>query len=93
MAKKKTTPPLSLEPSEKKADKTKLIEAAMIAGTFVAIALLSVVTEGPGDTWPDWRIILTRIALLSVTSAIYFYMLLSTRTNPKGDAQETSKKK
>ena len=93
MAKKKITPPAGLERLEKAPNKSQWIRAAIIAGTFAAIALLSVVTQGPGETRPDWQIILTRIALLSVTTVIYFYMLFSTRLNRKDDTQQEKPKK
>jgi len=88
MAKKKTPLPKIQPPEEGKKKRSTWIRNAIIAGTFAAIALLSVVTKEPDGVWPDSKIIITRIALLSLTTALYFFMLFWTRPNKKEEKEK-----
>lgn len=90
MAKKQTLPE-KIEPTN---NKSKLIKTLIIAGTFAAIATLSIVTQGPGDGWPSAGVVAVRIVLLSACTAIYFWMLYHTRASRQNEKQkpQTGKK-
>jgi len=90
MAKKELLP---IEP-EAGNNKGKLIKVLIIAGTFIAIVVLSIVTQGPGSGWPAMSVIAIRIALLSLCTVIYFLMLYYTQASRAKDTQkpQTGKK-
>ena len=62
-----------------------LIKMLIIVGTFVAIATLSIVTQGPDDGWPSVSVVVARIVLLSACAAIYFGMLYHTRASRQNE--------
>lgn len=74
---KKTIP----EKTEPRNGKARLIKALIIAGTFLAVAALSIVTRGPDDGWPSPGVIAARIVLLSGCTVVYFGMLYYTRAS------------
>ena len=90
MAKKELLP---VEP-EAGNNKGKLIKVLIIVGTFIAIAVLSIVTQGQGGGWPAASVIAIRIALLSLCTVVYFLMLYYTQASRAKDAQkpQTGKK-
>ena len=68
-------------------NKGKLIKMLIIAGTFLAIAVLSIVTQGQGGGWPAASVIAIRIALLSLCTVIYFLMLYYTQASRAKDTE------
>jgi hypothetical protein len=93
MAKRKTPPPKTTAPEAAEKKWKKWIRPAIIFGTFASIILLSVFTQGPNDAWPSWQLILTRIAFLAVSTALYFFMLFRTQSERKKEHQKTKPKK
>ena len=78
-------------PQEKSAagnGKGALIKAIIIAGTFAAIAILSIITRGANDGSPSAGVIAARIVLLSACTVVYFGMLYYTRTSRQNEKQK-----
>jgi hypothetical protein len=71
-----------------------LIKTIIIVGTFAAIAILSIITQGAGNARPGIGIIAARIVLLSACTALYFVMLYRTRVSRRNEEQKrrTAKK-
>ncbi len=69
--------------------RSRFIKALMIGGTFVAIAILSIVTQGPGDRWPSAGVVALRIILLSACAVVYFLMLYHTRASRQNSEQKS----
>ncbi len=90
MAKKKPEPekPAKKEPVK---NRSKIIKALIIGGTFAAIAILSIITQGPGGARPAPGVIAMRILLLSVCSALYFWMLYYTQSSRQNDKGKPGK--
>jgi hypothetical protein len=82
------------EKSEPANNKAPLIKIIIIAGTFGAIAALSIITRGPNDGWPSLGVIAARIVLLSACTVVYFWMLYHTRASRQNEKQkpQTGKK-
>jgi len=110
MAKKKS-PPKKVEKKpepeiEKNGGSSGLIKILIIAGTFFAIAALSIVTKGLDNNWPsvitkgldnNWpsvNVVAIRIVLLSLCTVVYFLMLYRTRASRQneGPKPQTGKK-
>ena len=70
-------------------NKATLIKVIIIAGTFAAIAALSIVTKGPNNGWPSAGVIAARIVLLSACTVVYFWMLYHTRASRQNEKQKT----
>lgn len=85
IAKKKAPP----EVAGKNNNRGTLIKALIIGGTFAAIAILSIVTQGPGDGWPGAGVVALRIILLSACALVYFWMLYHTRARRQNDEQKS----
>lgn len=78
MAKTKTIPQ---NVEQKTSERGRLYQILIIAGTFIAIVVLSVVARGPGGEWPGPGVVAIRIALLSFFTVVYFWMLYHTRVS------------
>ena len=98
MAKKKS-PPKKVEKKpepeiEKNGGSSGLIKILIIAGTFFAIAALSIVTKGLDNNWPSVNVVAIRIVLLSLCTVVYFLMLYRTRASRQneGPKPQTGKK-
>ena len=76
-SKSRAVPKKQPGPEKKEAPNSRgtLIKAVIIGATFLAIALLSLVTQGSGNGRPGAGIVAVRIVLLSACSAVYFLML------------------
>jgi len=73
---KRKSPAVKPERTEaEKKKRSKQIGIAIIVATFAAIVILSIVSQGDSDGVPEWNVIVTRVVLLSVTTAVYFFML------------------
>jgi hypothetical protein len=72
-----------------KNNRGKLIQALIVVGTFAALAVLSIVTQGPHDTRPSAKVVIVRIVLLSVLTALYFAMLYYTMGNHRGKKKDS----
>ena len=81
---KKKALPEKAEPTN---NRGKLIKALIIGGTFVAIAILSIVTQGPGNGWPGPGVIVARILLFAACTAVYFVMLYRMQASRRSDEQ------
>ena len=87
-----TGPP---DKTRQKNNRGKLIQALIVAGTFAAIVLLSIVTKGPNDARQTTNVIIVRIVLLAGLTVLYFVMLYYTMGNHRGkkkDSQVSNKK-
>lgn len=73
--------------------KIKIIEALIVAGTFVLILVLSIITKGESGKPASGMVIAVRIALLSVVAGVYYWMLYRTGGggNIKKETPETRK--
>ncbi len=69
--------------------RSKLIQWLIIAGTFAAIVILSVVAKGPQGESPGAITVAIRIVSLSILSLVYFWMLYYTRSSRRKDATKT----
>jgi hypothetical protein len=85
---KKVLPEVLPETNEQGNNKSTPIKALIVAGTFLAIATLSVVTRGLNDARPSAGVIAVRIALLSACTVVYFGMLYHTRASRLKDKKE-----
>jgi hypothetical protein len=65
-----------------------MIKALIIVSTFVAIALLSVFSQGPDSTGPGIGVVAIRFSLLSVCATVYFLMLYLTRLSRQKSEQK-----
>ena len=81
----KTVVPEKTVPSNSKAT---LIKAVIIAGTFLAIIALSIITRGPNGASPSTGVIAARILLLLGCSVVYFGMLYYTKASRRNDKQK-----
>lgn len=93
MAKKKIITQKAGETGEPSEKKVTWIRIAMLLGTFGAIVLLSIITRGPHGSSPAANVIFMRILLLSVTSALYFFMLYHTHANGKAERNKQKRDK
>lgn len=82
---KKNAPP---EEAGKNNNRGKLIKALMIGGTFAAIVILSIVTQGSDAGWPGAGVVALRILLLSACAVVYFWMLYHTRASRQNSEQK-----
>lgn len=80
------------EPSPTKPEagnnKSRIIKIIIMAGTFLSIAVLSIITRGQNGGWPSTGVIIIRIALLSLCTIIYFLMLYYTQAGREKDSQK-----
>jgi len=65
-----------------------LIKAVIIAGTFLAITALSIITRGLNGDFPNAGVIAARILLLSGCAVVYFLMLYYTKASRQNDKQK-----
>jgi len=65
-----------------------MIKALIIVSTFIAIAVLSVFSQGPDNTSPGIGVVAIRFSLLSVCAMVYFLMLYLTRLSRQKDEQK-----
>ncbi len=71
-----------------------VIKVTIIVATFVAIAALSVFTQGLDDKGPGVGVVVIRFALLSTFAVIYFLMLYMTRqSRQNADKKSQAQKK
>jgi hypothetical protein len=70
-----------------------IIKTVIIAATFISIAVLSVISQGPDGKLPGVGVMAIRFGLLSLCALIYFVMLNFARLSRKGQGEKPQPEK
>ncbi|MBI4831386.1 MAG: hypothetical protein HY801_07480 [Candidatus Lindowbacteria bacterium] len=73
--------------------RTKIIEAIIVAATFVLILVLCIVTKENSGNAASGTVIAVRVGLLFVVAAVYFWMLYRTRVSRNSKKETPGGKK